>query len=76
MCLGCLSKRSIPSENNGYVKDTMWIDGYGNESVNRIKELESRVILPNVDSRDPQHYFVGRKHRGKVLEQEPNIYRD
>lgn len=50
----------------------VFLKGYGYESVNRIKELERRVILPYEKPGVQGGYYVGRKgENGKIQEKQP-----
>ena len=51
--------------------ETINLAGYGRVSVNRIKELERRVILPY--NAPDGGYYVGRKgENGRIQEREPS----
>ena len=70
MCDGCsiLKKKpfGFPS-----IKKTVYLKGYGYESVERLKELDRRVILPT-ERKDGGYYLGRRGENGKIQDREPN----
>jgi len=54
------------------VVDKVYLKDYGHVSVNRIKEMERRVIIPGTLKKDGTYEVGRRSESGKIQEREPN----
>ena len=70
VCDSCFPKQiGVP-----YIKNQVYIEGYGEVSAARVAEMESQVMLP-IEGRGGDDYYVGtRLKSGKVVERTPNFY--
>lgn len=55
------------------IKETEFIQEYGNVSKNRLREMDRRVILP-YNKPDGGYYLGRRGENGKIQEREPRHY--
>lgn len=68
-CADKLSKGLIDNKSNIYLKDVVYLEGFGKSSRAQIDEVQRRVVLND----DGSHYDVGRRgENGKIQERQPN----
>jgi len=73
-CSDCVPYKELGDMGVPHVVDKVHLNGYGEVSVARLKELESRVMLP-VERKDGKgDYYVGTKlPNGKIVERTPDF---
>lgn len=68
-CSSLIKEGRLNNNSNIYIKDTVWLEGFGKSSKAQIEEVQRRVVLNDTGS----HYDVGRRgENGKIQERQPN----
>ena len=71
VCAFCVPSNPIQADSSGiHIQNKVFINGYGNVSEKRLKEMDRRTILPT--KRNDGGYYLGRRgENGKIQERHP-----